>query len=213
MEKALENNQVYSWVIYGSSEKDMPQILREVDNIFSDYSFYPEIDWLFYGYKPPLGYEVLGAWRHPEKLSFAFLLDNPRMVKKPNLQLIIYINSDRAEINELETKFYRLKSRFSLKEKQENQSIYISQRISSFQKFKYSGILLSILAIFTAIVNAFSLYLRKLPYYQIDIKWMSDCYHIFLWLFHIIAMLFLINFVIFCVSFLIKYGILLIRRL
>jgi hypothetical protein len=69
-----------SWIFYGSDKNSIIKTQKEVDHIFHDYSFYPEIEWGTYGYRAPEGHQVLGAWRHPETRAFAFLLDNPSMV-------------------------------------------------------------------------------------------------------------------------------------
>jgi hypothetical protein len=86
------------WVIYIGQES-APKIQKAVDMMFSEYSFYPEIDWKKYGYLPPEGYQVMGAWRHPQTKAFGFLLDNPKI--KALGKIPQFLISAAGEIEEL----------------------------------------------------------------------------------------------------------------
>ena len=108
-------DKIHSWSIYSSSKSNIYKIIKDVDEIFSDYSFYPEIDWNKYGYRPPDGYQIYGAWRHPDSKVFVFLLDNPYMVTyETNTQLILYVAGEEVEINYFENKLEILKANINV---------------------------------------------------------------------------------------------------
>ena len=203
-----------SWVIYGSSEKCVSKIQREVDNIFSAYSFYPEVDWGQYGYGPPEGYQILGAWRHPKTKAFAFLLDNPNIITiEPTIQLLLYVAGEMVEISMLERKIEILKTNFALEEEKVRVDSYARERIDRVHKSKSLAILTGALGIFTAIINGFSLYLRKLPPPELNSQIMINTYNVVLALVHFSALFLLLLVIAICAAFLVKYGVILIRRL
>lgn len=205
-----------SWVIYGSSEKGLSNIQRDVDKIFSGYSFYPEIDWGQYGYRPPEGYQVLGAWRHPKTRIFAFLLDNPPMkTSAPTIQLLLYVAGTTVEISILESKIEVLKANFELEDKKDRVDSSVGERLDRIYKYKSKSlaVLLGVLGIFTAIINGLSLYLRKLAPPELGSQKLILAYNGLLVLVHFVAVLLLLLVIVICAVFVIKYGVLLIRRL
>jgi hypothetical protein len=217
MIKAETKNRKYSrssWIFYGSSNEEVIKIQREVDNVFSNYSFYPENEWGLYGYRAPEGHQVLGAWRHPETRTFAFLLDNPHMhTVKPNIQLLLYIIGDKAEIETLEPKCENVKSKFAAIDEKDKTTYKLETRLVRIKKSKPLGIISTMLVLFTAIINAFSLYLRKLPPPEFGSKVLIALFGILVAAVHFASVLLLLIFIVILGIFLIKYGYLLIKQL
>jgi len=202
-----------SWIFYGSEKGDVIKIQKEVDHIFSDYSFYPEIEWGKYGYRAPEGHQVLGAWRHPQTRAFAFLLDNPSMVTiKPSTQTLLYITGDETEISKLRQKCDLLKSRFADIRKKDETISGIATRLDRIQKSKPLGVIMTVLALFTAFVNGFSLYLRKLPAPNMRSEELSIIYGYFVVSVHIGSLALLLIIICFLAIFLFKYGRLVLKR-
>lgn len=202
-----------SWIFYGSEKRDVIKIQKEVDEIFSDYSFYPEIEWGKYGYRAPEGHKVLGAWRHPQTRAFAFLLDNPSMVTiKPNIQLLLYITGDETEISKLKYKCDLLKNMFTDIRKKDERISNIATRLDGIQKSKSLGVIMTVLSLFTVFVNAFSLYLRKLPAPNMHSEEISIIYAYFVVSVHIGSLALLLIIICFLAIFLFKYGRLVLRR-
>src|SRR4030043_1982720 len=196
-----------SWIFYGSEKGDVIKIQKEVDHIFSDYSFYPEIEWGKYGYRAPEGHQVLGAWRHPQTRAFVFLLDNPSMVKiKPSTQTLLYIIGDETEISKLKPKCDLLKSRFAEIRKKDEKISDIATRLDRIQKSRPLGVIMTVLALFTAFVNGFSLYLRKLPAPKMHSDELSVIYGYFVVSVHIGSLVLLLIIICFLAIFLFKYG-------
>ncbi len=206
------NDLCKSWVIYGSSKAEIPKIQRALDHLFGGYSFYPEVDWIQYGYRPPERHQVLGAWRHPKTRLFAFLLDNPKMTTiKPAIQLLIYIAGETAEISTLEPKLAALKNTFTLEDKRVKADAVMEERLERVNESKHFAVLTGVLTILTAIINGFSLYLRQLPSPQLGNSVLVGVYGIVLVMVHFAALFLLILVAVIVAAFLIKYGILLIR--
>lgn len=202
-----------SWIFYGSDKNSIYKIQKEVDQIFSDYSFYPEIEWGKYGYRAPEGHQVLGAWRQPQTRAFAFLLDNPGMVIiKPNTQILLYITGDETEILKLKHKCELLKNRFADNFKEDEKVSDISARLERIQKSKHLGVIMTILSLFTAFINAFSLYLRKLPAPKMTSEELSIIYNNFVVFVHIGSLALLLIVICFLALFLFKYGRLVLKR-
>jgi len=200
------------WVIYGG-QGETPRIQKAVDTIFSEYSFYPEIDWKKYGYLPPEDCQVMGAWRHPQTKAFAFLLDNPKIKslgKTP--QFLISAAGEIGELLKLDIQIGTLKQNLNIAERKEKQIIRDKERLGAISK-KPFGVLFWVIGIFTAVINGFSLYLRKIPLPEFGPSYLSTIYiHIFA-LVHILALILLIAVITICLFLLIKYGVLYVRRM
>jgi hypothetical protein len=136
------------FVIYCQSRNDISKIQKEVDGIFSDYAFFPEIDWGQYGYRAPEKYNVLGAWRHPKTKVFVFLLDNPFMLSiEPNIQLLLYIVGESSEIQILENRLNKMKTKFAIEEKKDKYITNIDDRINKIHKSKSMAFIITILSV------------------------------------------------------------------
>jgi len=201
-----------SWVIYSSSG-DLTSIQRDVDLIFSGYSFYPEFDWRIYNYPPPEGYKVMGAWRHPEKRVFAFLLDNPKIVTiKPTIQLVLFAIGHSMEISNLEAQISSLKNRLASADIKVRENLRIGDRLKAVNR-KPLYIITAVLGIFVAVINAYSFYRWKIGPFEFGNQELSIIYK-YLWApLHFIALILFTFAGLICAVFLIKFGYLLIKRL
>lgn len=205
---------IYSWAIYCPTKKDVLWTQKEIDNIFSDFSFYPGIEWDQYGYKPPQDYQVLGAWRLPTNQLFAFLLDNPSMMSfGSSYPLLVYVIGHENEVDNLVPKLDRLKSRFSNQEKRGMSIQAASKSIEKVHKARHIVFLASILGVFTAIINGFSLYIRELPSPHFQITMISKAYSFLLSLIHPLSIILLICVIILIILITIFYGILVLKRM
>jgi len=203
----------HPYVIYCHSQDEISRIQKEVDGILSDYVFYPEIDWGQYGYRPPENYNVLGAWRHPESKVFIFLLDNPFMVSiGPNIQLILYMVGVNSEVRIVENNLNRMKNKFSIEEKKIKNISMIETRLDKMHKSKSMAFIITIVSVFTAIINAFSLYLRKLPPPIINNEVFLAIYESLIIVIHITSLILLIFVIFMLLVFLFKYSSMLIKR-
>jgi len=211
-QKPASNVTRRSWVIYGTSKDDIPKIQRQMDVLFNGYSFYPEVDWIQYGYRPPDGYQVLGAWRHPKTRLFAFLLDNPRMITiEPAIQLLLYVAGAAVELTSLEPKLATLKTAFAIEDKKLITSSEIKDKLGKVDDAKHFGVLTGALSILTLIINGFSLYLRQLPPPQLGSPFLISIYSIFITLIHFSALFLLLLVAVIVAVFLIRYGYLMIK--
>jgi len=202
-----------SWIFYASEQDEITKIQKEVDQIFSNYSFYPEIEWGKFGYRAPEGHQVLGAWRHPQTKAFAFLLDNPSMVTvNPYTQLLLYIAGDEIELSKVKHKCDLLKSRFTSIEKKDDKMAAIATRLERIQKAKSLGVIMTILTVFTSVINVFSLYLRKLPTPEMYSDKQAIIYSYLLASVHFASLILLLIVICFLVMFLIQYGRLVLKR-
>lgn len=204
-----------SWVFYSSSDEDFYRIQQAVDNIFSgNYSFYFETEWGIYGYRAPEGYQVLGAWRHPQTIAFAFLLDNSHTNPiDSNHQLLLYITGSDEELSKLRPKCENIKSRFTSISERDRNSSELETRINRIHKSKSLGLITTVLTIFTASINGFALYLRKLPPPELSSDFLKSCFSIMVACVYF-SSIFLLLIIIFIVGiFLVKYGFMVIRRM
>jgi hypothetical protein len=202
------------WQLLASTGEETKKIQREIDRVFSGYSFYPEVDWKNFGYFPPDGYQVLGAWRHPDALLFGFLLDNPFMQKfNSNLQFLIYIVGEEQEILSIEKKILNLKKGLMKDAFRTAQTLGAASRLDQMTTNRSTAVFTAILAFVTVLINAFSLYLRTLPAPELSSQFLKGLYICLLSLVYFVSLGLLILVSIICGLFLLKYAFVLLRRL
>ncbi len=202
------------WQLLASDESDKKKIQRYTDGVFVGYSFYPETDWKKYGYFPPDGHQVLGAWRHPRSLVFAFLLDNSLMQKGGEYsQYLIYAMGVETEIALIEKRISSLKKDLRKQAHKMAQTLGAASRLDQMTPNRSIGMFTAVLTFVTGLVNAFSYYLRTLPLPQFGSQSAQQVYIILLSTIHFLSLGLLITVTIICGLFLLKYAFILIRRL
>lgn len=207
MNRIVKEIETFFTAILLKNNGEIYQIESEIDNIFSQYSFFPEIEWHNHNCTPPNGYQVLNAWRHPNKESYGFLMNNPaRQEASSNAQLLIFVKSDNDEINKIKSMIHKLKQKYFIEDSP------LDERINRVHKLKVPAFLITILAVFTAIVNAFSIYLSKISAPAISNHILLALYALLVSIFHILAMVFIISFCLFFIVFMAKYGLLIIKK-
>lgn len=210
--KFLNNDLSSKSVAYYCLSDEVITIQKEINMIYSDYSFYPEVEWDNYGYYPPEGHQVLGAWRHTELKAFVFLLDNPSMyILKSHKQLILFITGDKKEVLRKLTKCAKLQEKRDNLDKHRLLMDQIDRNLHQIYKTKSIKVISTILVSFTAIINVFSLYLRKLSTPKM-IPFFTETYNYLITLIHISSLVLLCCCIIFLIIFLVKYGMTIIKR-
>lgn len=203
-----------SWLILSRSDAETTRIQQAVDKSLKGYLFYPYADWPRYGYRAPDGHEVLGAWRHPKTLAFVFLLNNPQMSPLRSVsQILVYAADVRVEIEKFEEPISRIKEDVAAASRQKETETALQKRLASADILRSPKRLMVMLGTFTVIVNAFSLYLRKLPPPPVINQEMTGTYTTILILIHMSALLLLLASILICLAYVLKYGYLILRRL
>ena len=184
------------------------------NNVFSGYSFYPETDWKRYGFFPPDGHRVLGAWRHPDSLSFAFLLDNPLMQNASVYsQFLVYIIGVDSEIVAVDRKISSIKKTLKKEAHKTAQAIGAASRLDQMSSKRSIAMFTGVLTFVTALVNAYSYYLRTLSPPDLSSPTLQTLYSVLLGTVHFVSLSLLITVALVCGLFLLKYGFILFRRL
>lgn len=209
-----DDTSVISWVLWSSSPSETRDIHGAVDKIFSGFSFYPEIEWRKFGYPPPDGCKVLGAWRHPNSLAFVFFMDNPGM-KSPtgSVQHILSFDGQKAILSPLLPQIQKLKDELFRKNGRRRNEVQLAARLDRANTARSLRGLLALMAPITAAINGLALYLHKLPSPVIEARWLANIYGVLLPLVFISALGLLFAFTIICTLYICKYGFLLLRRL
>lgn len=207
-----------SWVLWSRSDADTRQIQEGIDNLLGGYSFYPEVDWPRFGYRAPDGYGLLGAWRHPATLAFVFLLEGANgfsqtKVRHRPKELLIYAAGHHTEVQRFTEPVKKIKADLSRALKQERSDAALQKRLVDAQNLRSAKRLMGLLSFFTAIINAFSFYLRKLPPPSLGRGAVSNLYALLVFAVHAGSLLLLLSFIAICLAYTLKYGLLVLRRL
>jgi hypothetical protein len=203
-----------SWRLWSSSAAEVASIHEAVEGIFSGYSFYPEVEWKRYGYYPPDGHKVLGAWRHPDVFAFVFLLDNPGMQSPSGTQqLILSYSGRKADLAPLAPRVAKLRRNLVRKNGRRESVQQLQQRLDKTDKSGTLKKLLALMGPITAAVNGLAFYLHRLSSPSIEIKWLSVVYQTLLPLVYISSLGLLFAFTVICAAYICKYGYLMLRRM
>lgn len=186
---------------------------RIIDLALSGYVFYPEPEWSKYGYRPPENHPLLGAWRDESGSVFSFLL-KPLPVNAELLgeQFLLYVSGDRGAVDEFCNKVTELKSKLAKLERKELQIQRVESKISEEQKSSAIPRLIKMISIFTVLINAFSLYLRKLPTPNMPFKTMTIFFQFLVGAVHIASLMLLLIITLIGIAYVVRYGILILRR-
>ncbi len=144
---------------------------RSVDQALADYVFYPEPEWTRFGYRPPDNLPLLGAWRDAAGTAFAFLMNPTTDAGAPSANpVLLYVSGAKDAVEAIGSKVTALKSVLAKSERKEIQVRHAEDRIEQEKKSPAVGRLLKLVGLFTVVVNAFSLYLRKLPLPNLPVR-------------------------------------------
>jgi len=211
------NNNSYTtraFIVFLRSKDDISKIQKEVDNLFPDYIFYPELDWDQYGYRPPEGHQVLGAWRHLNSELFIFLLDNPHMMSfPPAYQVLFHLAGDISLITKSQRKLNQLKASFALSDKEAETLLNIEKRLSQIGSSKHFKILFTILTLITISLNTIAFFIRKQPVPEFDNLFLTESLRYLMISVYFFAIISQIIVMFICIILFVKFGILFIRRL
>lgn len=204
------------YAIWSKPNTDSPSIGKELDSLLKGFFYYPEEEWNKFDIRPPESSDLLGAWRDNKGDIFIFLLKNYHDKKSiessdlgPDYEVIVW--GKGKVVSEVGKLIGSLKDLLYKIEKKEIAEKKAARNFESEIKSKSSKHLIGTVAIFTVIVNALSLYLRKLPSPELENEWFSAAYSWTLGILHIGALLLLLLIVVISFLYLMKFGVMLIR--
>jgi hypothetical protein len=202
-----------SFALWGNpSTYDMP-LPRIIDQALSNYIFYPEIEYARYGYRPPENHSLLGAWRDETGSVFAFLLEpmpvNGELIER---RFLLYVSGVRDAVDELGNKVSSLKTKLAKMERKELQIQRTEHKITQEQKSPATPRLIKMIVIFTGVINAFSLYLRRLPTPTMPSTTMTLVFQYLVGVLHIASLMLLLIITLVGIAYVLRYGVLVLRR-
>jgi len=201
------------WALWPKPDDDIWTIPKGIDQSLSGYLFYPEIEWTKYGYRPPESQTLMGAWRNAEGTVFIYLLDQENLKQKfDQRHFILYVAGNKTGIDAVEVIVNNFKSRFMRSEKRDLSSETAKKLLKDESKTKHIERLIKVVGLFTAIVNAFSLYIRKLPPPPEFGPYAQTCYNVLIYAIHFSALFLLLIVTLIAIIYAIKYGRLISKR-
>jgi hypothetical protein len=202
-----------SYAVWSSSDTAESSFARQLDSVLDGFVYYPDEEWATFEYRPPEDADLLGAWRNREGSAFVFLLSGsvePKKSLSPTYRVLITgATSAVRQIGEKVAAQKSTRERIEKKEIAERVAgDYFTAELNSRSIERFSAIV----AIFTVIVNAFSLYLRALPEPKIQDARFLIAYQWLLACVHVGALLLLLVAIGLAIAYLLKFGILLVGR-
>jgi hypothetical protein len=212
----LDENKPYTacWAMWPQvSLREVP-IEVAIDRAFEGYLFYPEPEWLRFGYRPPENFPLIGAWRDADGKVFIFLLDQtPSRSKDVHRQLFLYVCGDKRKVDSIERIITSLKAMLAKAERKELRDMDAAFRLEEDKKIQSIERLMKLVGLFAVIINSFSLYLRKLPPPNFPSVLFDYLYQLMLIAVHFTALILLLLIIIISLFYVFQYGLLMLRRL
>lgn len=210
----VKNNEYVTayWSLWLHDTDSEISIAKQIDQLFTDYRYYPESEWSNYGYRPPESYSILGSWRNNTGETFIFLLETTDKQPSNQKQLLLCVVGSKLEMTKTEKKIQLYKGKLA---KIDKKVLKEQKEISTLDRDNSQSIdrLIKLGGVSTVIINALSLYLRTIPTPNLYYTVFTEIYKILMIVIHILAIVLLLIYIIICLSFSIRYGFLLIKRL
>ena len=201
------------WALWPDPRRHALPLPRIIDQALARYLFYPEPEWARYGYRPPETYPLLGAWRSPSASVFAFLLGpDPVLAESKEKNLLLYVAGERAAVDELGATVTALKSGLAKSDRKELQVRQTGYRLGLEQKSPSISRLAKLIGLSTVVINALSLYLRKLSPPDLPSATAASAYHLLIGAVHFSALLLLLITTLTAIGYAIRYSLLVLRR-
>ena len=203
-----------SWILWPASHKHVAPLPRSIDHALSEYVFYPELEWAQFGYRPPDNFPLLGSWRDRGGQVFAFLLDRTTLEgPSREKQALLYVSGMQDAVETLGARVTALKSELAKSERKELSARQADHRIEQEKRSPAVARLLKLIGLFAVVVNAFSLYLRKLPAPILPSTALQELYESLVVVVHIAALVLLLTITLIGIGYVLRYGLLMLRRL
>jgi hypothetical protein len=199
-----------SWAIWQSPDQ-AAALAGMLDQVLIGWCFYPEAEWGKYGYRPPEGAFLTAAWRMIDGSAFGFLVDAPTKGQGP--ASIFHCTAKESVLAVIEAKINGVKGNLFRAESRKLRDARNRRRLDGADKSKSINKLLKLVGLFALVVNALSLYLRKIPPPDIKFGAIAAVFNVLLATVHITALALLLLLIIICIVYAVRYGILLIGRL
>ena len=56
------------------NSSELPKLKQGIEQVLSDFSYYPQMEWDVIGFRPPEGCPFFGAWRTKSSTEFVYLV-------------------------------------------------------------------------------------------------------------------------------------------
>jgi len=202
-----------SWAIWPESSGRDVSLPNLVENMLDGWRFYPESEWTAYGYRPPEGAIVHGAWRTAAADAFAFFVRSELQQGSQGPHALLYVTAPEHLLSTLDQKIKQLKANVQSAEEKKQREARIQSRTKASGKANPTSNLIKLISIFTVIVNGLSLYLRKLPVPNIPVASLSMFYSVLLAIVHISALLLLLFLIVLSIAYVVRYGAIIIKSI
>lgn len=201
------------WALWPSTISGSISLSRSIDETLKGFHYYPEPEWSHFGYRPPETLPLMAAWRNSTGQVFVFLLckDRGKTVDTPKLAYL-YITGEKKLVNNAGQKIVQLKDSITKAEQRTLTATDAKQRLEVDKTYKLTAKFLGFISLITAVVNAVSIGLRKLPLPEFASENLRMLYVTLASILHITSLLALLTVSILIIFYVIRYACLIQRR-
>jgi len=201
------------WAIWPNTNPGSLSLSRSIDATLKGFHYYPEPEWSHFGYRPPETLPLMAAWRDSSGQVFVFLLckDKGKTADSPKLAYL-YITGEKKFVANVGQKIIQLKELITKAEQRSLLATDAKQRLEVDKTYKLTTKFLAFISLITAVVNAISLGLRKLPTPEFASENLQTFYVTLASMLHITSLLALLIVSVLIIFYLIRYAFLIQKR-
>ncbi|MBY5442812.1 hypothetical protein HFO93_04860 [Rhizobium leguminosarum] len=194
---------------------DLARLKQELEAALGGFSYYPEIEWNLFGFRPPEGLPFFGAWRNADRTEFVYLVgEETKKTGETENRLLLIMSAQGAErLTILSGRFDKATARFRRIEKQNVAGQSVTTRRKSFLKDYASTRVTAVFSVVAIALNVTSRSLRQLQPPQSKFEFLNAVYDFGLMAVHILSLLSLILLGFFVVAYFARHLIFMMRSL
>jgi hypothetical protein len=187
----------------------LSSLKQSVEQTLNGFSYYPEVEWNRFGFRPPEGHPCFSAWRAECGDAFVYLVaEAPAFAATPafdmrSVERVVLMVTARGE-SRLEELWERLGSicdRFRRVEETDTTQQRALARRERFTNAYPSARVSAIFGVITVVLNAVSGFIREMPQPKTEFPWLAAAYDLGLMCVHLLSLCALLLAGIFCIAY------------
>jgi hypothetical protein len=186
---------------------------RQLDKLLStqDCVYYPEEEWITHNMRPPDNYPLVAAWRDVVARVFIFLLEKSSSRKSGSSQYLVLVAGVAERVKQVGRTITSIKGNLDKEQRSELEGQRVERRLDTETRRKPAVKFSVAIGIFTAVVNALSLYLKRVDPPHFVNEELQTTYLSIVAAVHIASVLLLLLIVLLAIAYVVKFGIMMMR--
>lgn len=166
---------------------EVSSLKQAVESVVRDFSYYPEMEWDRYGFRPPEGRPFYGAWRNVDRTAFVYLVGENDATQEIKMLLIVTAQGEERLTN-LVARFQAVTESFRKAERQAVQRVKQDRFAAKFTQNYADKRVIGIYSLATAALAGASRALRTMPSPATQFERLNEIYDVMVMTVHLVSL-------------------------